>query len=204
MSSDGQTIHALKNTGNYCMRHYACITGTHNSCQHIDNNSTMRCALFVPFLQRGEVANRILSVGSMDRALMIADQLQGAEPGAPLFQHLSGRGFLTITGAQQAGCCMASGSSCYSAGEVLQERAEAQTLVCAELSMPLQLSQLLSASVQGTFLCLKGQKHADATTSNCQCASSCCCGPAVCLQDSCSMHRMLATTGSSCRHVITG
>ncbi|KAF6266147.1 nucleoside phosphorylase domain-containing protein [Scenedesmus sp. NREL 46B-D3] len=49
-------------------------------------------------LQRGEVANRILSVGSMDRAFIIADQLQGAEPGAPLFQHLSGRGFLTITG----------------------------------------------------------------------------------------------------------
>ncbi|WIA16113.1 hypothetical protein OEZ85_012832 [Tetradesmus obliquus] len=51
--------------------------------------------------KRGEVANRILSVGSMDRALMIADQLQGAEPGAPLFQHLSGRGFLTITGLYQ-------------------------------------------------------------------------------------------------------
>jgi hypothetical protein len=67
------------------------------------------------------VANRILSVGSMDRALMIADQLQGAEPGAPLFQHLSGRGFLTITGAQQAGCSMAPGSRCHLGGEVLQE-----------------------------------------------------------------------------------
>ncbi|KAF8055740.1 purine nucleoside phosphorylase [Scenedesmus sp. PABB004] len=48
--------------------------------------------------KRGEVANRILSVGSMDRALLVADQLQGGAPGAPLFQHLSGRGFLTITG----------------------------------------------------------------------------------------------------------
>eukprot|EP00879_Flechtneria_rotunda_P020628 GHRR01021707.1.p1 GENE.GHRR01021707.1~~GHRR01021707.1.p1 ORF type:complete len:312 (+),score=96.98 GHRR01021707.1:257-1192(+) len=48
--------------------------------------------------KRGEVANRILSVGSMDRALTIADQLDGPEPGAPVFQHLSGRGFLTITG----------------------------------------------------------------------------------------------------------
>jgi hypothetical protein len=62
-------------------------------------------------LQRGEVANRILSVGSMDRALMIADQLQGAEPGAPLFQHLSGRGFLTITGAQLHAYSMCSESS---------------------------------------------------------------------------------------------
>jgi hypothetical protein len=47
-------------------------------------------------LQRGELANRILSVGSMDRALLIADNLEGAE--GQKFQHLSGRGFLTITG----------------------------------------------------------------------------------------------------------
>lgn len=46
--------------------------------------------------QHGEVANRILSVGSMDRALLIADNLQGPE--GQKFQHLSGRGFLTITG----------------------------------------------------------------------------------------------------------
>lgn len=47
-------------------------------------------------LQRGELANRILSVGSMDRALLIADNLEGPE--GEKFQHLSGRGFLTITG----------------------------------------------------------------------------------------------------------
>lgn len=46
--------------------------------------------------KHGELANRILSVGSMDRALLIADQLQGPE--GQKFQHLSGRGFLTVTG----------------------------------------------------------------------------------------------------------
>lgn len=46
--------------------------------------------------KRGELANRILSVGSMDRALLIADNLEGPE--GEKFQHLSGRGFLTITG----------------------------------------------------------------------------------------------------------
>jgi hypothetical protein len=70
-------------------------------------------------LQRGEVANRILSVGSMDRALMIADQLQGAEPGAPLFQHLSGRGFLTITGAHQLLCYASSYMQFYMPEKVL-------------------------------------------------------------------------------------
>jgi hypothetical protein len=54
----------------------------------------LRCCL--ADLQRGELANRILSVGSMDRALLIADNLEGAE--GQKFQHLSGRGFLTITG----------------------------------------------------------------------------------------------------------
>lgn len=44
----------------------------------------------------GELANRILSVGSMDRALLIADNLDGPE--GQKFQHLSGRGFLSITG----------------------------------------------------------------------------------------------------------
>lgn len=78
-------------------------TGSSILCLNMHHQHTLRACTFtllVPVLQRGEVANRILSVGSMDRALMIADQLQGAEPGAPLFQHLSGRGFLTITGAQ--------------------------------------------------------------------------------------------------------
>lgn len=51
--------------------------------------------------KRGEVANRVLSVGSMDRALMIADMLEPPRPGARLFQHLSGRGFLTVTGRYQ-------------------------------------------------------------------------------------------------------
>ncbi|KAI8462564.1 MAG: nucleoside phosphorylase domain-containing protein [Monoraphidium minutum] len=51
--------------------------------------------------KRGEVANRVLSVGSMDRALMVAGMLDPPRPGAPLFQHLSGRGFLTVTGRFQ-------------------------------------------------------------------------------------------------------
>ncbi|KIZ02202.1 hypothetical protein MNEG_5761 [Monoraphidium neglectum] len=37
----------------------------------------------------------------MDRALLIADMLEPPRPGAGLFQHLSGRGFLTITGRYQ-------------------------------------------------------------------------------------------------------
>ena len=41
----------------------------------------------------------MLSVGSMDRALLIADMLDPPRASAPaLFQHLSGRGFLTLTG----------------------------------------------------------------------------------------------------------
>eukprot|EP00877_Chromochloris_zofingiensis_P005897 jgi/Chrzof1/1560/Cz10g12140.t1 len=48
--------------------------------------------------KKGEMANRILSVGSMDRALLIADLLKPPRQGHELFQHLSSRGFLTITG----------------------------------------------------------------------------------------------------------
>lgn len=38
----------------------------------------------------------------MDRALLIANMLEPPRPGAELFQHLSGRGFLTITGERCA------------------------------------------------------------------------------------------------------
>lgn len=48
--------------------------------------------------RRGEVANRILSVGSEKRALMLAEYLQPAAPGRGLFMLESSRGFLTITG----------------------------------------------------------------------------------------------------------
>jgi uridine phosphorylase len=48
--------------------------------------------------RRGEVAPRILSVGSMDRALALAALLAPPRPGGALFQHLSPRGFLTVTG----------------------------------------------------------------------------------------------------------
>ncbi|PSC68906.1 malonate-ligase [Micractinium conductrix] len=48
--------------------------------------------------RRGEVANRILSVGSEKRALMLAEYLQPVAPGRGLFMLESSRGFLTITG----------------------------------------------------------------------------------------------------------
>lgn len=49
--------------------------------------------------RRGEVANRILSVGSEKRALMLAEYLQPPAPRRGLFMLESSRGFLTITGA---------------------------------------------------------------------------------------------------------
>ncbi|EFN59386.1 hypothetical protein CHLNCDRAFT_137869 [Chlorella variabilis] len=48
--------------------------------------------------KRGEVANRILSVGSEKRALMLAEYLEPVAPGRGLFMLESSRGFLTITG----------------------------------------------------------------------------------------------------------
>ncbi|PRW58451.1 uridine phosphorylase [Chlorella sorokiniana] len=48
--------------------------------------------------KRGEVANRILSVGSEKRALVLAEYLQPPAPGRGLFMLESSRGFLTITG----------------------------------------------------------------------------------------------------------
>ena len=47
-------------------------------------------------MQPGEVANRILSVGSTKRAILLAEELDSQQS---LFQLESGRGFLTITGA---------------------------------------------------------------------------------------------------------
>ena len=46
-------------------------------------------------MQPGEVANRILSVGSTTRAILVAEALDSQHT---LFQLESGRGFLTITG----------------------------------------------------------------------------------------------------------
>ena len=46
-------------------------------------------------MQPGEVANRILSVGSTKRAILLAEELDSQQS---LFQLESGRGFLTITG----------------------------------------------------------------------------------------------------------
>ena len=48
--------------------------------------------------QRGEVANRILSVGSSQRAELLSALLEPPAPGEPCMRHLSSRGFLTITG----------------------------------------------------------------------------------------------------------
>ena len=48
--------------------------------------------------QRGEVANRILSVGSSQRAELLSALLEPPAPGQPCMRHLSSRGFLTITG----------------------------------------------------------------------------------------------------------
>ena len=55
--------------------------------------------------RRGEVANRILSVGSEKRALMLAEYLQPVAPGRGLFMLESSRGFLTITGGWVLGAC---------------------------------------------------------------------------------------------------
>ncbi|KAL6753071.1 nucleoside phosphorylase domain-containing protein [Haematococcus lacustris] len=51
--------------------------------------------------KRGEVANRILSVGSTQRAQLLSQLLHPPAPGRPLFSHLSSRGFLTLTGRYQ-------------------------------------------------------------------------------------------------------
>lgn len=48
--------------------------------------------------QKGEVANRILTVGSTQRAEMLSQLLQPLSPGTPMVQRLSSRGFMTITG----------------------------------------------------------------------------------------------------------
>jgi len=48
--------------------------------------------------KRGEVANRVLSVGSTQRAQLLSQLLEPPAPGQPLFTRLSSRGFLTITG----------------------------------------------------------------------------------------------------------
>jgi len=53
--------------------------------------------------RRGEVANRILSVGSEKRALMLAEYLQPPAPGRGLFMLESSRGFLTVTGGCACG-----------------------------------------------------------------------------------------------------
>lgn len=51
--------------------------------------------------RRGEVANRILSVGSESRARILAEYLEPSSPGEPLFMLESSRGFLTVTGLHQ-------------------------------------------------------------------------------------------------------
>lgn len=48
--------------------------------------------------KRGEVANRLLSVGSTDRAILLSQFLEPPRRGQPLLQRLSKRGFLTVTG----------------------------------------------------------------------------------------------------------
>ncbi|GFR52160.1 hypothetical protein Agub_g14691 [Astrephomene gubernaculifera] len=48
--------------------------------------------------KEGEVAPRILSVGSVSRAQLLSTLLDAPAPGKPLFQRTSSRGFLTITG----------------------------------------------------------------------------------------------------------
>ena len=67
------------------------------------------CMSFIPQIlycaqpQRGEVANRILSVGSSQRAELLSQLLDPLpSAGAQLFRHLSSRGFLTITGTSIA------------------------------------------------------------------------------------------------------
>ncbi|KAG2427917.1 hypothetical protein HYH02_014519, partial [Chlamydomonas schloesseri] len=51
--------------------------------------------------KEGEVAPRILSVGSVGRAQLLSTLLDPPVPGKPLFQRISSRGFLTITGRFQ-------------------------------------------------------------------------------------------------------
>lgn len=58
----------------------------------------LRLCLLLTGFQKGEVAHRILSVGSSQRAQLISTLLEPLSPGEPLFQRLSSRGFLTITG----------------------------------------------------------------------------------------------------------
>ncbi|KAG9060932.1 hypothetical protein KI688_007890 [Linnemannia hyalina] len=56
-------------------------------------------------VKRGELANRIITVGDPARAIVLSRTLDGVDPSAPvksisanLFSHASHRGFLTITG----------------------------------------------------------------------------------------------------------
>ena len=52
-------------------------------------------------VKRGEVANRVLSVGPERRALLLAEYLEPASPGGDLLMLESSRGFVTITGSYQ-------------------------------------------------------------------------------------------------------
>jgi len=49
-------------------------------------------------LADGELANRVVVVGSPARARLLAENLEPEEPGKPLFERESDRGFLTFTG----------------------------------------------------------------------------------------------------------
>ncbi len=53
--------------------------------------------------QPGEVANRILSVGSTKRAELLSEMLDPHD-GGPMVRVLSSRGFLTVTGKGHATC----------------------------------------------------------------------------------------------------
>jgi hypothetical protein len=57
-------------------------------------------------VQRGEVANRILSVGSNERAILISHYLEPPAPGKPIFKMVSSRGFLTVTGEPASTLCI--------------------------------------------------------------------------------------------------
>lgn len=48
--------------------------------------------------KRGEVANRILSVGSVERAHLLSELLEPVNGEVKRFEHMSSRGFLTVTG----------------------------------------------------------------------------------------------------------
>ena len=52
-------------------------------------------------MQAGEVANRVLSVGSTKRAILLSQLLDPPENAAQLLEIESDRGFLTITGDVQ-------------------------------------------------------------------------------------------------------